>query len=137
MKVEMERGKIFSPKCSGKINHSLNFRLCLYNTDGHSTVDIIFKWVPGDTEVSIGNKELAQFEYKGSALTSGVDEFGAVGKEIFIGTLFTSLCLILRSDPDEALNSMLRAAKIEPHCIYWVLSACQNRLHLEFTSSST
>lgn len=103
----------------------LNFRLCLYNTDGHSTVDIIFKWVPGETEVSIGNKELAQFEYKGSTLTSGVDEFGAVGKEIFIGTLFTSLCLILRSDPDEALHSMLRAAKIEPHCIYWVLSACQ------------
>ena len=55
--------------------------LCLYHTDGHSTVDIIFKWVPGDTEVSIGNKELAQFEYKGSTLTSGADEFGAAGKD--------------------------------------------------------
>lgn len=58
--------------------------MSLYCTDGHSTVDIVFKWVPGDTEVSIGNKELAQFEYKGSTLTSGVDEFGTVGKEIFI-----------------------------------------------------
>ena len=67
-------------------------------------------------------------------MTSGVDEFGAVGKEIFIGTLFTSLYLILRSDPDKALYSMLRAAKIEPHSIYWVLSACQNRLYLELAS---
>lgn len=56
--------------------------LCLYHTDGHSTVDIIFKWVPGDTEVSVGNKELAQFEYKGSTLTSGAEEFAAAGKDL-------------------------------------------------------
>ena len=54
----------------------------LYLTDGHSTADIIFKWVPGDAEVSIENKELAQFEYKGSKLTSGADEFGAAGEDI-------------------------------------------------------
>lgn len=54
-------------------------RLC--HTDGHSTVDIIFKWVPEDTEVSIGNKEMAQFGYKGSKLTSGADDFGAAGKD--------------------------------------------------------
>ena len=54
----------------------------LYLTDGHSTLDIIFKWVPRDTEVSIGNKELAQFEYKGSKLTSGADEFGAAGMDL-------------------------------------------------------
>ena len=35
----------------------------------------MFKWVPGETEVSIGNKEMAQFEYKGSKLENGVEVF--------------------------------------------------------------
>ena len=56
--------------------------MCLYHSDGHTTDDIIFKWVPGDTEVFTGNKELAQFEYKRSTLTSGADDFGADGKDI-------------------------------------------------------
>ena len=56
--------------------------LCLYHSDGHTTDDIIFKWVRGETEVSTGNKELAQFEYKGSTLTGGTEEFGTDGKDI-------------------------------------------------------
>ena len=55
--------------------------MCLYHSDGHTADDIIFKWVPGETKVSTGNHELAQFEYKGSTLTSGADEFDA-GKDI-------------------------------------------------------
>ena len=39
-------------------------------------------WKPGETEVSVEHKEMAQFEYKGSTLTSGADEFGADGKEL-------------------------------------------------------
>lgn len=51
-------------------------------------------WVPGKTEVSVEHKEMAQFEYKGSKLTSGADEFGAAGKDLKTrvnSKLYTSL----------------------------------------------
>ena len=32
-------------------------------------------WKPGETEVSVGHKEMAQFEYKGSKLESDIDRF--------------------------------------------------------------
>lgn len=47
--------------------------------DGHTTEDVIFKWKPGETEVSVEHKEMAQFEYKGSKLESDIDGF-ALGK---------------------------------------------------------
>ena len=88
MRTETRRGKVWFSLKITLIKLKVKFHFfnekffCLYHTDGHSTVDIIFKWVAGDTEVSVGNKELAQFEYKGSTLTSGADEFGADGKEL-------------------------------------------------------
>ena len=52
------------------------FRLTLfYCTDGHSTEDIVYQWLPGEKEVLIGNNEMAQFEYKGSNLSSKIDVF--------------------------------------------------------------
>jgi len=80
--ISYSRGVTLLASCNMDLIHfPLDSQECTlkFGSYGHSTVDIIFKWVPGDTEVSIGNKELAQFEYKGSTLTSGVDEFGAVG----------------------------------------------------------
>ena len=44
-------------------------------TDGHSTEDIVYQWLPGETEVLVGNKEMAQFEYKGSKLSSEMEIF--------------------------------------------------------------
>ena len=32
-------------------------------------------WLPGDTEVSVEHKKMAQFEYKGSKLESDIDVF--------------------------------------------------------------
>ena len=51
------------------------FCLTVPYTDGHSTEDIIFQWLPGESEVTIGNNEMAQFEYKGSKLTSNTEVF--------------------------------------------------------------
>ena len=42
-------------------------------TDSYSTNDIIFDW--NATSISVGAKELAQFEYKGAALSSNFDHF--------------------------------------------------------------
>ena len=49
--------------------------LCFHFADGHTTEDVIFMWKPGETEVSVGHKEMAQFEYKGSKLESDIDRF--------------------------------------------------------------
>lgn len=38
-----------------------------------TTDDIVYEWIPG--EVAVGNKEMAQFEYKGSELTSNINVF--------------------------------------------------------------
>ena len=42
-------------------------------TDAYTTNDIVYVWIPG--EVRVGNKEMAQFEYKGSKLTSDIEDF--------------------------------------------------------------
>ena len=53
--------------------------LCLSSTmkrkDGYTTEDIVFEWIADKTEIDVGNKEMAQFDYKGSELTSGTDVF--------------------------------------------------------------
>lgn len=49
--------------------------MCLDYTDGHSTEDIVYQWLPGETEVLVENKEMAQFEYKGSRLSSEIEVF--------------------------------------------------------------
>lgn len=47
-------------------------------TDAYSSNDIVYEWIPG--EVLVGNKEMAQFEYKGAKLTSDIEVF-SVGKQ--------------------------------------------------------
>ena len=49
--------------------------LCLYYKDGHSVEEIVYEWFPGQTEVLVGNSEMAQFEYKGSNLSSKFELF--------------------------------------------------------------
>jgi len=39
----------------------------------YSSNDIVYEWIPG--EVLVGNKEMAQFEYKGAKLTSDIEVF--------------------------------------------------------------
>lgn len=58
-------------------NFPMDSQRCIlkFGSYGYSTKDIVFKWIAGKTEVDVGNKEMAQFEYKGSRLTSGIDEF--------------------------------------------------------------
>ena len=46
-------------------------------TDSYTTNDIIFEW--NATDVSVGTKEMAQFEYEGVKLSSATDVF-ATGK---------------------------------------------------------
>ena len=48
-------------------------------TDAYSSKDIVYEWIPG--EVDVGNKELAQFQYKGAKLTSDLDVF-STGKPL-------------------------------------------------------
>lgn len=43
--------------------------------DGYTTEDIVFEWIADKTEIDVGNEEMAQFDYKGSELTSGTDVF--------------------------------------------------------------
>lgn len=43
--------------------------------DGYTTEDIVFEWIADKAEIDVGNKEMAQFDYKGSELTSGTDVF--------------------------------------------------------------
>ena len=41
--------------------------------DSYTTSDIVYEWIPD--EVQFGNKELSQFQLKGSELTSKIDIF--------------------------------------------------------------
>jgi len=48
--------------------------LCFFFiTDSYSSDDIIFEW--NATEVSVGTKQMAQFDYKGSELSSDMEAF--------------------------------------------------------------
>ena len=47
--------------------------------DGYTTDDIIFQWIT--TSVTVGNDEMAQFEYISNKLGSSVDQF-SVGKQM-------------------------------------------------------
>lgn len=53
------------------IKLNLVYVLCLYS-DGNTVEDIIFKWMPGKTNIAVVHEELAQFKYMGSSLESGV-----------------------------------------------------------------
>ena len=37
--------------------------------------EIVYQWFPGQTEILVGNSEMAQFEYKGSNLSSKFELF--------------------------------------------------------------
>ena len=41
--------------------------------DSYTASDIVYEWIPG--EVQFGNKELSQFQLKGSELTSKIEVF--------------------------------------------------------------
>ncbi|KAJ7383887.1 Gamma-aminobutyric acid receptor subunit alpha-4 [Desmophyllum pertusum] len=76
--IKYSRGVTLLASCIMDLRHfPLDSQECSlqFGSYGHDTEDIIFKWVPGATEVIIGNKEMAQFMYKGSKLTSDVEVF--------------------------------------------------------------
>lgn len=60
------------------------------STDAYSTKDIIYEWIPG--EVVVGNKEMAQFEYKGAKLTSKTEVF-TIGQSSHL--LFPLSCFVV------------------------------------------
>lgn len=66
--------------------------LCLSSTmkrkDGYTTEDIVFEWIAEKTEIDVGNKEMAQFDYKGSELTSGTDVFDTGQSRTMQGSIF-------------------------------------------------
>lgn len=66
--------------------------LCLSSTmkrkDGYTTEDIVFEWIADKTEIDVGNKEMAQFDYKGSELTSGTDVFDTGQSRTMQGSIF-------------------------------------------------
>ena len=47
-------------------------------TDSYTTNDIVFKW--NTTDIRVGTKQMAQFEYKGAKLSSDIDVFD-IGKQ--------------------------------------------------------
>ena len=55
----------------------VTFSVCYI--DGYTTDDIIFQW--STTSVTVGNDEMAQFEYISNKLSSSVDQF-SVGKQM-------------------------------------------------------
>ena len=54
-------------------------------TDGYTTKDIMYEW--GPAAVVVGNGEMAQFEYKGNNVSSGIDVY-SVGKKCFKKSLY-------------------------------------------------
>lgn len=66
--------------------------LCLSSTmkrkDGYTAEDIVFEWIADKTEIDVGNKEMAQFDYKGSELTSGTDVFDTGQSRTMQGSIF-------------------------------------------------
>lgn len=66
--------------------------LCLSSTmkrkDGYTTEDIVFEWIADKREIDVGNKEMAQFDYKGSELTSGTDVFDTGQSRTMQGSIF-------------------------------------------------
>jgi len=51
--------------------------LIFIDTDSYTTEDIVFKW--NKTDISVGTKQMAQFEYKGAKLSSDTEVFD-IGK---------------------------------------------------------
>ena len=58
--------------------------MSLSETDGYSVDDIVYEWIPG--EVAVGNKKMAQFEYKGAQLTSEFNVY-SMGKQVSVSSL--------------------------------------------------
>lgn len=56
--------------------------------DGYTTEDIVFEWIADETEIDVGNKEMAQFDYNGSELTSGTDVFDTGQSRTMQGSIF-------------------------------------------------
>lgn len=84
MKLQIAKKKKEPPKMACRFNKwtiSFSYRtnLIFFPTDAYSTEDIIYEWT--SDEVAVGNKEMAQFEYKGAKLTSATDVF-TVGKSM-------------------------------------------------------
>ncbi|KAL9959476.1 hypothetical protein ACROYT_G032802 [Oculina patagonica] len=76
--IRYSRGVTLLASCIMDLRHfPLDSQECTlkFGSYGHTTKDIIFKWAPGETKVTIANKEMAQFEYKGSTLENGVEVF--------------------------------------------------------------
>ena len=51
--------------------------LIFIDTDSYTTEDIVFKW--NKTDIGVGTKQMAQFEYKGAELSSDTEVFD-IGK---------------------------------------------------------
>ena len=57
-----------------------DFRSSQFHPDGHTVEEVVYEWHPRETELLTGHSEMAQFEYKGSNLSSKVEEF-STGKQ--------------------------------------------------------
>ena len=78
-------------------------------SDAYSTRDIVYEWIPG--EVGVGNKELAQFQYKGAKLTSEIEVF-SVGTSIYNCCDYAELCTLVGSMPNLCLRVVSLVKKI-------------------------
>ncbi|XP_078343704.1 gamma-aminobutyric acid receptor subunit beta-3-like isoform X2 [Oculina patagonica] len=78
--IEYSRGVTLLASCIMDLkDFPLDSQECTlkFGSYGHNMEDIIFMWKSGETEVPVGHTQMAQFEYKGSKLSSDIDYFAS------------------------------------------------------------
>lgn len=73
--IYYSRGVSLLASCTMDLKYfPLDSQMCFlkFGSYGNTVEDIIFKWMPGKTNIAVVHEELAQFKYMGSSLESGV-----------------------------------------------------------------
>ncbi|XP_074610647.1 glycine receptor subunit alphaZ1-like isoform X1 [Acropora palmata] len=89
--LELSKGVTLLASCVMNLQEfPLDTQTCFlrFGSYGHSVEEIVYEWFPGQTEVLVGNSEMAQFEYKGSNLSSKFELFSEEKFSILTATFY-------------------------------------------------
>ncbi|XP_068759272.1 glycine receptor subunit alpha-2-like [Montipora capricornis] len=89
--IELSKGVTLLASCVMNLrDFPLDTQTCFLKLGsyGHSVEEVVYEWLPGDTELSVGHSEMAQFEYKGSNLSSKIEEYSRANFSILTATFF-------------------------------------------------
>ncbi|XP_068713731.1 gamma-aminobutyric acid receptor subunit alpha-6-like isoform X1 [Montipora foliosa] len=89
--IEHSRGVTLLASCVMNLHDfPLDTQTCFLKLGsyGHTAEEVVYEWHPRETEVLTGHSKMAQFEYKGSNLSSKIEKFSTANFSILTVTFF-------------------------------------------------